>query len=283
MSDTPNMPIRWPAEAIWEAVEPQLPGFTIEVLPSIDSTNTELMRRARAGRQEPILLVAEQQTAGRGRMGKPWRSEAGDSLLMSLGLPLAPADWSGLSLAVGVSVAQSLQPQLPESGSSTPTIGLKWPNDLWLTGDHKLAGILVETASFVSARTHAGDGQQQAERYVVIGIGINVRAPQAEGLSTIPGSLQMLDSRWDAPQALQAVVPPLVAAILAFAQQGFAPLQAAYAERDALACREVGLSDGTAGLAMGVGADGALRVQTAAGVVDVTSSEVSVRPKAGAA
>jgi BirA family biotin operon repressor/biotin-[acetyl-CoA-carboxylase] ligase len=74
-----------------------------------------------------------------------------------------------------------------------------------------------------------------------------------------------------------------VAAIQAFAQQGFAPLQAAYAARDALAGREVGLSDGTAGLALGVAADGALRVQTAAGVVDVTSSEVSVRPQAGAA
>ena len=279
MSEPQNTPIRWPAEAIWEAVEPLLPGFTIEVLPSIDSTNTELMRRARAGRQEPILLVAEQQTAGRGRMGKPWHSEIGASLLMSLGLPLAPADWSGLSLAVGVSVAQSLQPQLPEAGSSTPTIGLKWPNDLWLSGDHKLAGILVETASFVSARSHAGDGQQQAERYVVIGIGINVRAPDAQGLSTVPGSLQMLDGRWDAPQALQAVVPPLVAAIAAFARQGFAPLQAAYAARDALAGRAVALSDGSTGLAQGVAADGAFRVQTTAGVVDVTSSEISVRPK----
>lgn len=278
-----HTPIRWPSEAIWEAVEPQLPGFTIEVLPTTDSTNTELMRRARAGRQEPILLVAEQQTAGRGRMGRPWRSEVGDSLLMSLGLPLAPADWSGLSLAVGVSVAQSLQPQLPLPGSSIPAIGLKWPNDLWLTGDHKLAGILVETASFVSARSHAGEEQQLAERYVVIGIGINVRAPQAEGLSTVPGSLQMLDSRWDAPQALQAVVPPLVAAIQAFARQGFAPVQAAYATRDALAGREVSLSDGTIGMAQGVAADGALRVQTASGIVEVTSSEISVRPKASAA
>ena len=58
-------PIRWPAEAVWEAVAPLLPGFTVEVLPSIDSTNTELMRRARAGQTEPTLLVAEQQTAGR--------------------------------------------------------------------------------------------------------------------------------------------------------------------------------------------------------------------------
>ena len=73
--------IRWHAEALWEAVVPQLPGFTVEVLPQIDSTNTELMRRARAGQTEPTLLVAERQTAGRGRMGrcgtaairKPWK------------------------------------------------------------------------------------------------------------------------------------------------------------------------------------------------------------------
>ena len=92
-------PIRWPAEAVWEAVAPLLPGFTVEVLPSIDSTNTELMRRARAGQCEPTLLVAEQQTAGRGRLGRVWQSDAGASLMMSLGLPLAPADWSGLSWA----------------------------------------------------------------------------------------------------------------------------------------------------------------------------------------
>ena len=111
-----SAPLRWPAEAIWEAVVPQLPGFTVEVLPTVDSTNTELMRRARAGQSDPVLLVAEQQTAGRGRLGRAWRSQPGDSLMFSLGLPLAPADWSGLSLAVGVSVAESLQPVLPPPG-----------------------------------------------------------------------------------------------------------------------------------------------------------------------
>ena len=121
-----HSPIRWPAEAIWQAVAPQLPGFTIEVLPCIDSTNTELMRRARAGRCEPILLVAEQQTAGRGRLGREWHSGTdAASLTFSLGLPLAPLDWSGLSLAVGVSVAESLQPLLPAPDSRTPRIGLK--------------------------------------------------------------------------------------------------------------------------------------------------------------
>ncbi len=62
-------PLRWPLEAVWEAVAPLLPGFTAELLPSVDSTNTELMRRARAGRSDPVLLVAEQQTAGRGPPG----------------------------------------------------------------------------------------------------------------------------------------------------------------------------------------------------------------------
>ena len=104
---TPVTPVtRWQAEAIWEAVAPTLPGFTIEVLPEIDSTNTELMRRARAGQHEPTLLVAERQTAGRGRMGRVWDGgQVGDaaqlpSLMFSLGLPLAPRDWSGLSLSL---------------------------------------------------------------------------------------------------------------------------------------------------------------------------------------
>src|SRR5450759_1265398 len=65
----------WPSEAIWEAIAPDLPGFTVEVLPQIDSTNSELMRRARAGRLEPVLLVADRQTAGRGRLGRQWFSD----------------------------------------------------------------------------------------------------------------------------------------------------------------------------------------------------------------
>ena len=69
--------MRWPAEAIWEAVAPLVPGFTVEVLPQVDSTNSELMRRARAGQTDPVLLVAEEQTAGRGRLGRGWHSAAG--------------------------------------------------------------------------------------------------------------------------------------------------------------------------------------------------------------
>ena len=273
-------PIRWPAEAVWEAVAPLLPGFTVEVLPSIDSTNTELMRRARAGQTEPTLLVAEQQTAGRGRLGRVWQSDVGASLMLSLGLPMAPRDWSGLSLAVGVSVAESLQPTLPplEPGQP-PRIGLKWPNDLWLSGDRKLGGILVETASFVAPQAaHPTTAHGTAARYVVVGIGINVLPRSGEGMSMPPGSLQDVEPGLDAPAALLRIVPPLVAMLQGFEACGFAPVQPRFAARDVLQGRPVTLSDGQTGTAHGVGEDGALLVHTAQGMQAVTSAEISVRP-----
>ena len=273
-------PIRWPAEAVWEAVAPLLPGFTVEVLPSIDSTNTELMRRARAGQTEPTLLVAEQQTAGRGRLGRVWQSDVGASLMLSLGLPMAPRDWSGLSLAVGVSVAESLQPTLPPlQPGQPPRIGLKWPNDLWLSGDRKLGGILVETASFVAPQAaHPAPAHGTAARYVVVGIGINVLPRSGEGMSMPPGSLQDVEPGLDAPAALLRIVPPLVAMLQGFEACGFSPVQPRFAARDVLQVRPVTLSDGQTGTAHGVGEDGALLVHTAQGMQAVTSAEISVRP-----
>lgn len=277
-------PIRWPAEALWEALAPLLPGFTVEVLPEIDSSNTELMRRFRGSptvepRPEPLLLVAEQQTAGRGRLGRQWQSRRGDSLTFSLGLPLAPADWSGLSLVAGISVAESLEPFSPAQGGK-PRIGLKWPNDLWLStpqGERKLAGILVETASW------------EGVRYVVIGIGINIRtvaldpaAPATAMPGIPPGGLEALLPGFDAPAVLLRSIPPLVQAVQAFERFGFAPFQARFAARDVLAGKAVQLSDGTTGTAHGAGENGALLVHTAAGMKEITSSEVSVRPVAAA-
>ncbi|NNU44853.1 biotin--[acetyl-CoA-carboxylase] ligase [Ramlibacter montanisoli] len=252
--------MNWPAEAIREAVAPALPGFTVEILPEVDSSNSELMRRARAGRTEPVLLVAERQVAGRGRLGRGWHSAPGDSLTFSLGLPLAPADWSGLSLAVGVSVAESLH----------PAVRLKWPNDLWVA-DRKLGGILIETASF---------GDASGARQAVIGIGINIAAPAADGLSTPPAAVRELIRGIDAPQVLERIAPALVRDVLGFAQAGFAAFHARFDARDALRDRAVTLSDGTAGTAHGVGVDGALLVHTAAGLRAVGSAEVSVRPAA---
>lgn len=248
-------PTLWHAEALWEQVCPKLPGFTVEVLPEIDSSNTELMRRARQGLTEPTLLVAESQSAGRGRLGRVWQSQRGDSLTFSLGLPYAPQDWSGLSLAVGLSLAESLHPD----------IGLKWPNDLWWQA-RKLGGILIEAAST--------GGRSQ----VVIGVGINIRARPAEGLSTPPAALTEFWPEASAPAALARVLLPLVQALQDFERAGFAPLQARFAARDVLRDRPVHTSDGLQGLCLGVSATGALRLAGDDGVRDIHSSEVSVRP-----
>lgn len=253
--------MRWQAEALWEAVEPSLPGFSVEILPELASTNTELMRRARTGQLEPVLLVAEHQSAGRGRLGRGWASRPGQSLTFSLGLPLQPADWSGLSLVVGVSVGESLH----------PAVRLKWPNDLWFE-DRKLGGILIETASLSDARA--------GPRYAVIGIGINIVAPEPAGLSTPAAALTELLPGVDAPQALALVAAPLVRAVQAFEAHGFAPFHARFDARDTLRDRAVVLSDGTAGTAHGTSESGALLVHTAHGMKTITSSEVSVRPAA---
>jgi len=269
----------WPAEDIWQQVEPVLPGFSVEVLASVDSTSSELMRRARDGRLDPTLLVAETQTAGRGRLGRQWKSSAAyegtgvvPALTFSLGLMLAPQDWSGLSLAVGVAVAESLD---PTPAGAAPRIRLKWPNDLWLDGDRKLGGILVETATFTAGAQAPG-----AARYVVVGVGLNVLPVLAEGLTTPPGCLRELDTRLTAPRALQQLAAPLVHTLLGFATHGFAPFQPRFARRDALAGREVTLSNGQAGSAHGVGDDGALLVHTPGGMQAITSADLSVRPRA---
>ena len=261
-----DLALHWGAAALQDALQPDWPGLRVQVLPEVDSTNTELMRRARAGDAAPTLLVAEAQTAGRGRLGRPWKSKSAEghaALAFSLGLPLAPSDWSGLSLAVGLALAEALHPELT----------IKWPNDLWWAG-RKLSGILIETAASPAL---AGETRQ-----VIIGIGINLDAPDAQGLSTQPAWVREFLPGLDAPGLLARVAPSLLQTVKLFEREGFALLRDRFAARDALAGREVALSDGLRGRAIGVSGLGALLVRTEAGTREVTSAEVSVRPVAHA-
>ncbi len=256
--------LQWPAESIWSEIEPLWPGFSVEVLPSIASTNSELMERARNGQMYPVLLVAERQTAGRGRQGRQWVSESapGAGLTFSLGLPMPDCDLSGLSLVVGYSLANSLDPQYQHE------LRLKWPNDLWLH-QRKLGGVLVEVCMLGGAR------------YVVVGVGINIEMPTAlpeRAAAMPPACLQELDPAATAPSALQRVARPLAQALQQFAARGFAPWQSRFASRDALAGRQVWLSDGSQGTALGITARGGLRVATEQGEREILSDEISVRP-----
>jgi BirA family biotin operon repressor/biotin-[acetyl-CoA-carboxylase] ligase len=260
----------WFEDEIAAAAAHALPGLRVEVAAEIDSTSSELMRRARDGSREPVLLVAERQTAGRGRMGRDWQSAQGVgeplSLTFSLGMALAPRDWSGLSLAVGVSVAESLDP------SNAEGLALKWPNDLWWR-ERKLGGILIETAMLQP---------DVAERYLVIGIGINIGPREAAGLRTAPAWLQEWRPHATAARTLRDIAVPLIEDVRLFDQQGFVPFATRFAVRDALRGREVQLSDGTEGTCEGVGWGGELLVRTPSGTKTITSAEVSVRPRSPA-
>ena len=295
--------LQWGAEALWQQLVPLLPGLSVEVLASVDSTNTRLLERARrssgrhdapvttpgeleglrvggeptphgrrGGDTQPALLVAEAQHHGRGRQGRVWHADARRSLTFSLALPLQPASWSGLSLAVGLALAEALDPPAAEA---PPRIGLKWPNDLWLLDapgvGRKLGGILIETVAV---------GER---RMVVVGIGLNVlpQAPVAE-LASGFACLQELHPDIDAPQALQRVALPLVQTLLAFEREGFAPRVAAYRRRDLLLGQTVRTTQAEVpeGVAEGVDEHGALCVRRAGAVHALVGGEVSVRPKA---
>lgn len=266
-----DAPLRWPAQALGRSLEALLPGLSLEIVPEIDSTNTELMRRCRGGRCEPVLLVAERQLAGRGRLGRSWHSPPGSSLTFTLGLPLQPHDWSGLSLAVGVSLAEALAER---TGCD---LRIKWPNDLWLERG-KLAGILIETAACAQGR------------YAVVGVGINLREPaptwRPPGPQPDASAWPAVDPAWlgsvadiNAPQALAAVAPALLRDVLLFERQGWGAFAQAFARRDLLAGRPVRLSDGRIGVACGIGPSGDLRLQTDRGLQEISSGEVSVRPQ----
>ena len=306
----PDHPLRWGAEALWEQLTPQLPGLSVEVVARISSTNTALLERARIvtppaedgdmaqvrrsvestafGRRaadlQPCLLVAEHQTHGRGRQGRVWQAAPGASLTFSLALPLAPKDWSGLSLAVGVALAEALDPPAASTGlgdAGVPAghrIGVKWPNDLWLLdgqgGGRKLGGILIET---VAAGTR---------RLAVIGVGLNVLPMSTSEVSTGYACLQEIDPLATAPGTLSRIARPLVEALRRFEREGFASFAQAFAARDMLFGRAVLTThpEVPEGVAAGLAPDGSLLVRTDQGVREVGSGEVSVRldPQRGA-
>lgn len=277
----------WPLEDLWLALSALCPGLSLELLPSIDSTNSELMRRARQGQVDPVVLIAENQTAGRGRLGRNWASAPGHSLTFSVGLMLHPPDWSGLSLAVGVALAEALTqllhaqaPHVPHPDPTRPVLGLKWPNDVWCdpgTGPHKLGGILIETATVPEGTTSLPG------RFAVIGIGLNIRTPGAVDSTIPPLGLAELEPGLQAPELLRHLLPTVLRTLLDFNQEGFAPLVSRFIRRDLLLDQPIRLSDGREGWARGVDTQGRLLVDTSAGREMVTSNEISVRPRTASA
>jgi len=232
----------------------------VEWLDRIDSSNGELLRRAET-LPDRYVLLADQQSAGRGRRGRAWVSPPGANLYLSIfaRLPRPLAEWGGLSLAIGIAVAEALQAQ------GARAVQLKWPNDL-VVGADKLGGILVEIAPGAAA---------------VIGLGLNLAMP-AEAAAAIDQpwtDLRRLGLASDVETQAGRLLPALLAAVDAFAGAGFAPFRSRWAALDALREQEVRIVGGerAGGRVLGIGADGALRLLDAQGEWLCRAGEVSVR------
>lgn len=243
-------------------------GLHVRCRPEVDSTNARLLQLATEGAPHGSLLAAEWQTQGRGRRGRGWRGILGGGLTFSLlwRFERPVAQLSGLSLTVGVALARAMR------ALGAVGIGLKWPNDV-LLGEDKLAGILIELT-----------GDMLGPAAAVIGIGINVRA--GEVLSERVG-LPVADleaacgRRLDRNAVLVEVARELAAVLRLFDRQGFAPFRSEWEAWHVWQDRPVAIhaADGRVifGRAAGVDADGALLLDTGAGLQPILSGDVSLR------
>jgi len=241
-------------------------GVAVEVVEETGSTNADLL--ARAGRLEaPLLLVARNQTAGRGRAGRSWLSSSAGSLTFSLAWRFKGGvqDLAGLPLAVGVALAETLD-------RLGVQVGLKWPNDVLRDGD-KLAGILIET------QAAPGGGV-----WAVIGIGLNLLMPD-ELEARIGRSVASLPwlARMERDELLAALLDGLAGALHEFERAGFAAFAARWNLRHAWQGETVTILDGGKllheGAAAGVDDAGRLLLDTADGRIAVLAGDVSLRVK----
>jgi BirA family biotin operon repressor/biotin-[acetyl-CoA-carboxylase] ligase len=242
--------------SIAAALGPLAPRFDVDVVAECGSTNTVLLARADKA-PSGAVLVAERQTAGRGRMGRPWHAEPAASLTFSLLYKLPQGLPSGLSLAVGVAIAEALR-DLGVEG-----VALKWPNDILRDGK-KLGGILIELASSAA----------------VIGVGLNLRLP-ADLPDDVKRSAAALDRGIDRNELLARLLISLHGVLETFGSGGFAALRerwlALHAYADRPVCILAEFSPTLEGRCAGVDTDGALLLETASGMQRIISGDVSLR------
>jgi BirA family biotin operon repressor/biotin-[acetyl-CoA-carboxylase] ligase len=242
----------------------------LEVAWSLDSTNSALLRRPMPAAGAEVLL-AERQTGGRGRLGRTWASPLAANLYLSVlrGFDGGLARLGGLSLVAGIATAEALR-ELGIDG-----VRLKWPNDLVVVRDdalRKFGGLLIE-----------GGGEHAGPVRAVIGLGLNVRMPAQAGARIDQPWIDLATLHPDAPgrnAIAAAVLAHLLPALDAFDRDGLAPFLPRYAAFDALADRDVVVHVGDAaqpGRALGLAADGGLRMRVADGERVFHAGEVSVR------
>lgn len=236
-----------------------VPGVYVRVVERCSSTNEVLLK---AGAETPLLLAAEEQSAGRGRRGRRWHSARGAGVTFSLGRQIRRPvrELAALSLVAGVAATRALRALGADKTS------LKWPNDLVVDGA-KLGGILVETRT------------QGAHAYAVIGIGINCRRTK-DLERRLRRRVSFLDDfvAVSRNRVIQQTALALVQALDAFEAGGLDAVRADWEAMDAHAGQKlrVRLADGRtlSGVASGLADDGSLRLRTRQGVRAIASGRV---------
>jgi BirA family biotin operon repressor/biotin-[acetyl-CoA-carboxylase] ligase len=242
------------------------PGLVVEILAEAPSTNAVVAARAREGAPEGLVVVADHQTAGRGRLDRTWETPPGTALTFSLLLrPTAPAAaWPWLPLLTGYAVAEAL------AGRGYGA-GVKWPNDV-LIGERKVAGILVE-------RVETPDGPA-----AVVGVGLNTAMTAAELPVPTATSLLLESGAAEPPDRAEVLADVLTGIRETYGEWvlGGAAATEELAVSYAAACRTLGrdvrvdLPDGTTleGRAVAVDATGRLVVEAADGRHEVGAGDV---------
>ncbi len=257
------------AELDLTLLDAQWMGCQLRSLVRVTSTNDKAWEWAAQGAPHGAVVVAVEQSRGRGRQGRRWISPAGVGLYLSMLLrPKAgPSIMAPFSLVVALAVAEQIEAM---SGAS---VGLKWPNDVWLDG-RKCAGILLESRSIEAASSDVGPLEgltpttpEVSQNPIVAGIGLNVRQPedgwplalsQAVSLEEATGLL------FDRGGFVAGLLKRVEEAYDLFVTAGFGPFQAAWQARSILRDARVLVHEGDhryMALALDLDMGGRLRVR----------------------
>ncbi|HUU45648.1 MAG TPA: biotin--[acetyl-CoA-carboxylase] ligase [Acidobacteriota bacterium] len=237
---------------------------------TIRSTNVRARELAEAGAPDGTVVVAEQQTGGIGRFGRPWHSAAGLGIWSTVILrpPGPPEKVSGLSLLAGVVFAQTVEEELGL------TVGLKWPNDGLIDGK-KVIGILTELA------TESGNVE-----YAVCGTGINVAHTATDfppELREIAASLAMAKGEPVGRMAFyRAFLRRFDTHYRHFRNEGIGPFLSDYRDRSILLGRDVTIQQGKktiTGRAVAIDDSGALVIRSGSDDILVFSGEATLHPR----
>lgn len=241
--------------------------WPVSIMPTVDSTNAEVLRRLHEHQEAPFIVLAERQTAGRGRRGRSWVSPFGENLYYSLVLRVdgGMRQLEGLSLVVGLALLQSLR------AAGVEAAGLKWPNDLLVDG-RKIAGILLELSGDPADACH-----------VVIGIGVNVNmlASSEERIDQPWTSVRAQIGRYvDRNQLVRELNLQLSRYLTKHLSQGFSALKDEWQANHLWQGRAVVLTTGAEpveGVVLGVDRSGAICLQVAGAERCFSGGELGLR------